>query len=126
MLKYTRFLNRGDNVRFKIYSDEAILYKLKDYFVYKFNLEENKNDIMVFCNKDFWFTARKNSTMDKIDTINITEILKSCNSIDSDDDIFYSEEDLLEELNSLAGNGDIVQYMKTFLEEAYGAMCVME
>lgn len=110
----------------EIYSEKEVLEELKDYFVYKLDLENNKNDIMIFCNNEFWFSARKKSTMDKIDNIGLSEIFKSCNSIDSLDDIFYDEEDLLEELNLLVNNNDIVDYMKTFLEEVYGANCILE
>lgn len=110
----------------EIYSEKEILERLKDYFIYKLDLENNKNDIMIFYNNKFWFSARKKSTMDKINNIGLSEIFKSCNSIDSLDDIFYDEEDLLKELNLLVNDNDIVNYMKTFLENVYGANCILE
>lgn len=110
----------------EIYSDDLVLYKIKDLFNYRFKLEENRNDIMVFCDKKFWFSARKKSTMDRIDNIGIEEILKSCNNIESSDELFYDENDLLEELNDLVNNKNIVDYMKTYMENVYGATCVLE
>lgn len=110
----------------KVYLAGDALEELKRYFVYKFQLEENKNDIMVFYNDEFWFSARTKSTMDKIGNLGLNEIYKSCNSIECSDEIFYDEEDLLDELNLLVDCGNIVEYMKTFLEEVYGAICVSE
>lgn len=110
----------------EIYTKEDLLYKLKAYFIHKFDLENNKNDIMVFYNQDFWFSARKTSTMDKIDNLSLNEIYKSCNNIDSDDEKFYDEKDLLEELNTLVQNNDIVDYIVNFLKEVYGANCISE
>ena len=54
------------------------------------------------------------------------EIYKSCNSIESPDEIFYDEEDLFEELNSLDANGNIVKYIIDFMEKEYGATCISE
>lgn len=113
-------------MEYEVYSKTDILEKLKSYFEYKLKLEKNKNDIMVFCNNDFWFSARNKSTMDKIDNIALSEIFKSCNLIESPDDTFYDEKDLLDELNSLVDCKNIVEYMKTFLEEVYGAECIVE
>ena len=109
----------------ELYSNNCILNYLKKYFIHKLDLEKNKNDIMVFFNNDFWFSARKKSTMDKIDNIGLSEIYESCNSVDSSDDIFYSEKDLLNELNLLVSCGNIVDYMKNYLEEVYGARCII-
>lgn len=108
------------------YTNEELLKKLKDYFVYKFELENNKNDIIMFYNNEFWFSCRKKSSMDKIDNIGLREICKSCNSIESPDEIFHDEEDLFEELNSLCANGNIVSYIVDFMEKEYGATCVNE
>lgn len=110
----------------KTYTDLDALEELKRYFIYKFDLEENKNDIMIFYNDEFWFSARTKSTMDRIGNIGLNEIYKSCNSIDCSDDSFYDEEDLLEELNSLVDCKNIVEYMKNYLEEVYGATCISE
>ena len=99
----------------ELYSREDILYYLKKYFISKLDLENNKDDIMVFYSDDFWFSCRKKSTMDKIANIDLSEILKSCNSIDSDDDSFYDEKDLLDELNLFVKNNNIVDYIKVFL-----------
>lgn len=110
----------------EMYTNEDVLYKLKEYFIHKFDLENNKNDIMVFYNQDFWFSARKTSTMDKIDNLSLNEIYKSCNNIDCDDEKFYDEKDLLEELNTLVQNNDIVDYIVNFLKEVYGANCISE
>lgn len=107
-----------------VYTKLDVLRELERYFIYKFNLEQNKNDTMIFYNNEFWFSARKKSNMDKIGTIGLNEIYKSCNSVNSSDDIFYGEEDLLEELNSLVDCNNIIDYIKTYLEEVYGATCV--
>ena len=110
----------------ELYSREDILYYLKKYFIDRLDLENNKDDIMVFYNSGFWFSCRKKSTMDKIANIDLSEIYKSCNQVDSDDDSFYDEEDLLEELNLFVKNNDVVDYIKVFLEEVYGATCISE
>ena len=121
--KNKKVIKQEDFMSIEIYTNEDLLYKLQEYFVYKFDLENNKNDIMIFYNQDFWFSARKTSTMDKIDNLSLNEIYKSCNSIDSDDEKFYDEEDLLEELNTLVQNNNIVDYLVNFLTEVYGAYC---
>lgn len=108
------------------YTNEELRKKLKDYFIYKLDLENNKDDVIIFYNNNFWFSCRKKSTMDKLDNISLREIYISCNSIDSPDEIFYDEEDLFEELNSLDANKDIVKYLVDFMEKEYGAKCIAE
>ena len=110
----------------RIYTNEENLEELKRYFNYKFDLDNHKNKIMVFCNNDFWFSARNTDTMDKIDNIKLTDIYKSCNEVESNDELFYDEEDLLEEMNQLVDCGNIVEYMMNYMEEVYGANCILE
>ena len=109
-----------------MYSNERNLNRLKEYFEYKFDLKKNKNDIMVSYTNDFWFSCRRKSDMEKIENISLSDIYKSCNSVESMDESFYDEEDLLDELNSLVENNDIVDYIRFFLEEVYGATCIEE
>ena len=109
----------------KEYTKEDLLFLLMEYFERKFKLEENSS-VMIFYNKDFYFNCVDKKSMLSIAKININEILRACNNVASEDNLFEDAEDLLDELNSLTKFNNIVYYIIKYLEEKYQIMCISD
>lgn len=62
---------------------------------------EAERGMTIFYSNLFEFQALDTETMDTISRFNIRKVLDICNTINSQDDLFENEEDLLVELNEL-------------------------
>ena len=107
------------------YTKEDLLFLLMQYFEQKFKLEENSS-VTVFYNKDFYFNCVDKKSMSSVAKININEMLRGCNNVACEDDLFEDAEDLLDELNSLTKYNNIVYYILRYLEEKYEIMCISD
>lgn len=109
----------------KEYSKEELLSLLIEYFEQKFKLRDDSS-VIIFYNKGFYFNCVEKKSMSSIAKININEILRTCNNVVCEDDLFDDAQDLLDELNSLTKYNNIVFYILKYLEDKYQIMCISD
>lgn len=109
----------------RIYTKSELLELVERLFVHEFFIEDDKK-ILVFYSEEFYFKCLDISTADTIAVISLKNIYDSCNSINSNDEPFYSEEDLLMELNELVDSGSIVEYISKLLNDKYQITMIKE
>lgn len=107
----------------KEYNNVYILELLKKYVENKLELRK-KEDVIVFYDKTFYFNCVERSNMESIAKIRLSEILKSCNNVDCEDDKFLDKEDLLSEINQLVDSNNVSEYIAEYLRSVYGITCI--
>jgi hypothetical protein len=107
------------------FTNEQVLEKLKVYVEKQLHLENSTRDddlkMIMYDNSSFWFSRVDEN--DERHFVDIEDILKSCNNVESEDDRFIDSEDLIEELNSMVESQNITKYIVEYLENKFEVKC---